>query len=91
MMSVAYFDWRTSAACRDLPFDLFFPDGDPDDPAVAAQTESAKQVCHTCPVSRRCLEWATKTFEPWSVAGGTTPHERRLTRRRANAARRRAA
>lgn len=80
--------WQDRAACRYEDPDLFFFEGNPSAPAAAEQIEQAKRVCAGCPVRRACLEWAMGAVDKWSVAGGTTPGERHLERRRA---RRRAA
>ncbi len=77
-----YLTWQDHAACRYADPELFFPEGDPSLPAVAAQIEAAKQVCRVCPVRAACLEWAMGASDKHSVAGGTTPDERRLQRRR---------
>jgi WhiB family redox-sensing transcriptional regulator len=71
-------DWRNYAACRDVDPDLFFPLGTSG--ASLAQIEQAKQICHTCPVSRSCLRWALDSGDA-GVWGGTTEEERRSHRR----------
>ena len=34
------------------------------------EVETAKRLCHTCPVRRRCLASALSREEPWGVWGG---------------------
>ncbi len=74
-------DWRHRAACRDTDPDLFFPVGDDQAPANAAQIERAKQVCASCPVRLRCLLWAMNTKTDHGVWGGMTEAERASARR----------
>ncbi|MET9339226.1 WhiB family transcriptional regulator [Nonomuraea sp. NPDC003804] len=76
-------EWRWRAACREIGFDMFFPD---ESDIVGA--EAAKQVCSGCRVRRQCLDWALATGEKHGVWGGKTAHERgnyqRALRRAAN-------
>jgi WhiB family redox-sensing transcriptional regulator len=72
--------WQGQAACRYDP-DLFFSEGDPAAPAVAAQIERAKQVCAGCPVRRACLEWAMARNEKEGIWGGLDEGERQRARR----------
>lgn len=72
------FDWRLSAACRDLDPDLFFPIGSAG-PAVT-QATAAKQVCLACPVRQPCLDWALRHYQDHGIWGGTTELERRALR-----------
>jgi WhiB family redox-sensing transcriptional regulator len=82
--------WRTRAACRALPTDLFFPAGELDEEAVE-QADEAKAVCEKCPVRTACLEFAIATNQPYGIWGGTNASERRSIRRRRLAERRRQA
>lgn len=69
-------DWRLVAACRDMPFDVFFPPrGEP--------TEPAKAVCRGCPSRADCLDeaLATSSHHDFGVRGGTSTRERRGLRR----------
>jgi WhiB family redox-sensing transcriptional regulator len=72
------FNWRLSAACRDLDPDLFFPIGTAG-PAVI-QVAEAKQVCVTCPVRQSCLDWALRHYQDYGIWGGTTEVERQALR-----------
>lgn len=79
--------WMGRAACREYPVELFYPDDRADlDPNQLTPTyKEARQVCHTCAVRRRCLEWALTHNERDGMWGGLSPQERRglaLTRRR---------
>jgi WhiB family redox-sensing transcriptional regulator len=65
----------TNAACKDMPTDLFFPEG-----GKSKSTVVAKEVCSTCQISVQCLQWALANNE-FGIWGGTT-HEERLQLRR---------
>lgn len=73
-------DWRDLAECQNHDAELFFPIGETG--AYVRQIEAAKDVCFTCPVRERCLEWAMDTREPAGIWGGTTEQERDRERRR---------
>ncbi|WP_233533661.1 WhiB family transcriptional regulator [Kitasatospora sp. SolWspMP-SS2h] len=79
-------DWRRRGACTGEDPELFFPVGSAG-PALR-QIEHAKAVCHRCPVTRQCLEWALENNQDSGVWGATSEEERRTIKRRA--ARRRA-
>jgi WhiB family redox-sensing transcriptional regulator len=80
--------WRSRAACRTLPPELFFPLGELEEEAVG-QAEEAKAVCAECPVRTACLEFALATNQPYGIWGGANASERRSIRRRRMAERRR--
>lgn len=71
-------DWRTRALCTQADPELWFPEPWEDDRA-------AKLICGWCPVRPECLAWAMNTNEPYGIAGGLTPDERRRARRLAAA------
>src|SRR5215213_3953927 len=73
--------WRTRAACRSLPGELFFPAGELEEEAVE-QAEEAKAVCAQCPVRTPCLEFAIASNQPFGIWGGANASERRSIRRR---------
>lgn len=81
------FDWRLSAACRNLDPDLFFPIGTAG-PAVTEVAE-AKRVCLTCPVRTPCLDWALRHYQDFGIWGGTTEAERQALRSARNVRQRR--
>lgn len=66
--------WRQLAACRGKPIDLFYPDESTLDGRLDAA--EAKAICHTCPVAKRCRDWALKKNES-GIWGGMTEDERR--------------
>lgn len=70
--------WRSQAACKGLPNELFFPEqGD-----SQRRTRAAKKVCWVCPVREQCLDYALETGSRWGIWGGMTEKERRNARRR---------
>jgi WhiB family redox-sensing transcriptional regulator len=83
------FNWRLSAACRDLDPDLFFPIGAAG-PAVT-QVAEAKQICVTCPVRTPCLDWALRHYQDFGIWGGATESERQALRAAVNVRQRRPA
>lgn len=66
--------WRDSAACLDVPTELFFPIGETG--GYIAQAEEAKGVCAHCPVRITCLKAALDGNEA-GVWGGMSERERR--------------
>ncbi len=71
--------WRTSARCRTVDSELFFPVGVTGDAEV--QIRNAKRVCADCPVSLQCLEYALRTNQEYGVWGGRDEEERKMLRR----------
>lgn len=68
--------WRDYAACAGHDrADLFFPVGQ--GPVAKEQTEEAKAICRTCPVTEQCLRWALETRQDVGVWGGLSEKERR--------------
>jgi WhiB family redox-sensing transcriptional regulator len=72
--------WREFGRCRDSDPNLFFPVGR--GRAALEQAELAKAVCRGCPSREPCLAFALTTRQELGVWGGTSPHDRRLLRRR---------
>lgn len=72
-------EWRLSAACRDEPLELFFPErGD------GARMAAARALCGRCSVRETCLDLAMRTQTGGAevgVFGGLSARERRLLRR----------
>ena len=69
-------DWMDDALCRQVGFDLFFPDkGD--------NAAAALAVCRGCPVTTDCLNYALSSGMVHGVWGGTTEAQRRRMRRAA--------
>jgi WhiB family transcriptional regulator, redox-sensing transcriptional regulator len=68
--------WRLSAACLDMPTDLFLSNleaTEPDPEAVA--------VCDRCPVRAECMAEAL-AYDDWGVRAGTSHRQRQQLRRR---------
>jgi len=76
--------WRSDAACRDLPTDLFFPVGH--GPRAQDQARLAKQICADCPVRQECLDYALEGNSRYGVFGGLDEDERHRLRRRLSGA-----
>ncbi|HTV12359.1 MAG TPA: WhiB family transcriptional regulator [Acidimicrobiales bacterium] len=72
-------NWRSEAACRQLPTELFFPVGH--GPRAQAQVRLAKQVCAECAVQEDCLAYALAANTRYGVFGGLDEDERRELRR----------
>ncbi len=53
---------------------LYFPEGD--ERLIRSATKEAKEVCKTCPVIQKCLDYAISANEPEGVWGGLTVRER---------------
>lgn len=64
-------DWRKRAACRGHDTDMFFPER-------GQNVKPAKEVCHTCPVKKPCLEEALINLDP-GIWGETSERQRKLT------------
>lgn len=64
-------EWRDEAACKDIGGDVFFPDhGD------RSGSQNAKAICHECPVSAACLEYALADSTLYGIWAGLTQKER---------------
>lgn len=69
--------WRSSAACKDLDVDIFFPLDESEEASL-----EAKAICAACPVAEECLQYALATNQADGVWGGLDANERRRMRRR---------
>ena len=78
--------WWEAGACRDADPQMFFPADHGRARERIAQEKAALKLCARCPVRRICLEHALAVPERFGVWGGTTELERRISRRRRNAA-----
>ncbi|QQM66987.1 WhiB family transcriptional regulator [Actinomyces weissii] len=68
--------WQERALCAQTDPESFFPE-------KGGSTREAKQVCHSCPVSQECLEYALANDERFGIWGGLSERERRKLKRRA--------
>ena len=78
-----------SQLCAQVDPELFFT-REKDDltdstPEEYADMYTAKAICKSCPLTLDCLEYALRHPELDGIWGATTPHERRLMRRRKRA------
>jgi WhiB family transcriptional regulator, redox-sensing transcriptional regulator len=69
-------EWQESAACRELPTEMFFyPDGERG-PRRKNRENAAKAVCASCPVIQACRQQALTLIEPYGIWGGLTEDDR---------------
>lgn len=74
------YEWMLRAKCRGISPTEFFP-------SDGVGVEVAQQICHDCPVSAECLEYALTNHIEHGVWGGASERERRrILRRRRQAA-----
>ena len=66
-------NWQTSAACRGLDPDLFYP-------GRGGDTAAAKAICAVCPVVAECLQYAIQAGERLGIWGGQSERDRRPVR-----------
>ena len=66
--------WQESAACRDLPTALFYPE------AGEAPSELALAACRSCPVAAACAAHASANAEH-GIWGGLSENARNELRR----------
>jgi len=66
--------WMKSAMCAQIGGDFWFPEG------KGAQGHQAKRICHDCPVTASCLEYAMRTNQTEGIWGGTSPIQRERMR-----------
>lgn len=82
------YEWRFTAACREVDPELFFPVGTTGN--AITQISNAKAVCQSCESKDECLEFALMTNQDSGVWGGKSEEERRAMRRLRAAAKREA-
>lgn len=70
--------WREDALCRQVDPELWFPD-------KGGVAESAKRICHECPVKSECLTQALAMDERIGVWGGLSGKNRRPYHQAVNA------
>lgn len=50
-------------------------------PTTRIAVAQAKAICHECPVYTECDRYYTEHPDPWMIAAGKTPEERRRGQR----------
>ena len=70
-------DWQESAACHDLPLDLFFPSSGVES---LRNINVIKPFCLACPVQIECLAYALSHPDERGIWAGTTENDRRKIR-----------
>lgn len=84
--SAPAWEWQHAGACRDADPEIFFHPMGERGGAARRRERAAKAVCASCPVVRRCREFALDTRQEYGVWGGLSEIERdaavraRLTR-----------
>src|SRR3954463_1225284 len=68
--------WQSDSLCAQTDPEAFFPE-------KGGSTRDAKQICASCEVRSRCLEYALETDERFGIWGGLSERERRKLRKRA--------
>jgi len=76
VMTVAISPWWEQAACQSADPDLFFPLSGGG--AGHSDIASAKAICASCGIQRRCLQYALDTSQEHGVWGGASEDERRV-------------
>lgn len=70
-------EWQSEAACKDHPTEWWYPERGANHVVVGR----AKQICRTCPIQLKCLQYALYHNENIGIWGATTPDERRKLRK----------
>jgi WhiB family redox-sensing transcriptional regulator len=72
-------EWYEEANCKGMNGDIFFPEV-PIGISHKGLFDEAKKVCSTCPVKKRCLDFAmameVNDIRRFGIWGGLTPRER---------------
>jgi WhiB family transcriptional regulator, redox-sensing transcriptional regulator len=63
-------EWMGEGKCTDIPPSTFFP-------SDGVGVDTARKICHDCPVREPCLEYALINRIDHGVWGGTSERERR--------------
>lgn len=63
-------EFHPLAACRGMDPAIWFPDDDQD------QTQEAKRICRTCPVTVPCVEWGIQNADEFGIRGGVIASHR---------------
>jgi WhiB family redox-sensing transcriptional regulator len=69
-------EWQESAACRELPSEMFFYTDGERGPRRKNRENAAKAVCASCPVIQACRKQALELAEPYGIWGGLTEEDR---------------
>jgi WhiB family redox-sensing transcriptional regulator len=69
-------EWQESAACRELPTEMFFYTDGERGPRRKNRENAAKAVCASCPVLQACRKQALTLAEPYGIWGGLTEEDR---------------
>ena len=70
-------EWKKDAACKGVERDVFFPTI-----GYNQHSKAAIQICKTCPVKRRCCDFAINNNIAFGIWGGLNPNQRQQLKRR---------
>ena len=70
-------EWKDDAACKGMDRNIFFPTI-----GYNQHSRAAIKICETCPVKRRCAEFAINNKIAFGIWGGLNPNERQQLKRR---------
>ncbi|WP_424810333.1 WhiB family transcriptional regulator [Rhodococcus sp. 27YEA15] len=70
-------NWQLEGRCRYLNPDVFFGRNNEERGVRIRRERAAKDICDSCPVQMRCLEYAIDSGERYGVWGGTSETDRR--------------
>lgn len=71
----AGYTWENDTLCSPLNAELFFPE-------EHQSHREAKKICHACPVSQDCLDYALEANEKFGIWGGLNQTERKKLKRK---------
>ena len=74
--------WYHQAECRTAPYEVFFPEVDGDGGSRHHIYARARTWCARCPVIEPCLAEALRFDVQSGFAGGKTPKEREIMKRK---------
>lgn len=75
-------DWVDEAMCSQVDPEAFFPDTAGRTASQAKAYDTARSICHQCPVMQQCreqvmeFERGTSVYQRFGMFGGLTPAER---------------
>ena len=69
-------EWQESAACSELPTEMFFYTDGERGPRRKNRENAAKAVCASCPRLQACRKQALTLAEPYGIWVGLTEEDR---------------
>jgi len=68
-------EMQGGVACQDIP-EIFFPEDYADKQTRDYAIQTAKKLCHACPLKTECFAYAVEADERYGIWAGTLPSER---------------